>query len=63
MSDAFPGSKPFMVSADDAARRIQHGLERNRARISFPQPLAFGAWLLSVLPAAWSQAVVRRMGL
>ena len=62
MSDALPGPKPFMISADDAARRIQIGLARNRARISFPQPLAFGTWLLSVLPAAWSQAMVRRMG-
>jgi short-subunit dehydrogenase len=63
MSDAFAGAKPFMISADDAARRIQDGLARNRARISFPQPLAFGAWLLAVLPASWSQALVRRMRL
>lgn len=63
MSDAIPGPKPFMISADDAARRIRLGLSRNSARISFPQPLAFGGWLLSALPASWSQAIVRRTGL
>jgi short-subunit dehydrogenase len=62
MSDAFPGPRPFMISAEDAARRIQRGLARDRPRISFPQPLAFLSWLLCVMPEAWSQAVVKRMG-
>ncbi len=62
MSDAYPGPKPFMISADDAARRIQRDLARNRARIAFPFPLAQGSWLLSVLPASWSQAMLRWTG-
>lgn len=62
MSDAFPGTKPFMISAEEAAARIERGLAANRARIAFPQPLAFGAWLLAVLPAPLSQRLVRRLG-
>jgi short-subunit dehydrogenase len=62
MSDAFPGTRPFMITAEDAAERIERGLAANRARIAFPQPLAFGAWLLAVLPASVSQRLVRRVG-
>ena len=62
MSDRFPGSKPFLLSPDDAARRIKAGLARNQGRISFPLPLALGMWLLSVLPAAWSQWILRVLG-
>jgi short-subunit dehydrogenase len=59
MSDSFPGSKPFMISAQEAARRIEEGLARDRGRIAFPQPLAAGAWLLGALPAPLSQALAR----
>ena len=62
MSDRFPVSKPFLLSPGDAARRIKAGLARNQGRISFPLPLAFGMWLLSTLPAAWSQWILRRLG-
>jgi short-subunit dehydrogenase len=62
MSDRYPAAKPFMISAEDAAARIARGLARDQARIAFPQPLAFGAWLLSVMPAPWSQRIARRMG-
>ncbi|MEZ5448217.1 MAG: SDR family NAD(P)-dependent oxidoreductase [Thiolinea sp.] len=50
MSRQFSAPKPFMISAEHAARRIQRGLSRNRACISFPFPLNLGMWLLSVLP-------------
>jgi short-subunit dehydrogenase len=59
MSDAIPGAKPFMITAEDAARRIQKGLSRNQARISFPFPLNLGAWFLNILPAAVSQRLLR----
>jgi short-subunit dehydrogenase len=61
MSRGFPGSKPFMLSAPEAARVIRQGLVRDRARIAFPQPLALGTWLLAAMPAAWSGAIVRRL--
>jgi short-subunit dehydrogenase len=63
MSDQLPGPKLLLMSPEAAARRIQRGLERNEARISFPLPLAVGSWLLSVLPPAVSQSILRALGL
>jgi short-subunit dehydrogenase len=64
MTASLPGGrKPFLLTPADAAGRIARGLERNRARIAFPQPLASGAWLLGALPASWSEALVRRLRL
>lgn len=57
-----PGPKPFLWPADKAARFIQRGLARNRPRISFPFPLNFGTWWLSVLPPATSQRILRLIG-
>jgi short-subunit dehydrogenase len=58
MSDRLPVPKLFLMSAEAAARRIQRGLARNQARISFPLPLALGSWLLSVLPYALSRRLL-----
>ena len=57
-----PADKPFMLSPEGAAQRIKAGLAKNQARISFPFPLSFGMWLLAVLPAAWSQWLLRVLG-
>jgi short-subunit dehydrogenase len=62
MSDGFLGPKPWMLSPDRAALLIRRGLERNRARIAFPRVLAWGMWWLAVLPASWSQWLVRVLG-
>lgn len=62
MSDRFPGPKPFMMSAERAARIIRAGLDRGSARISFPRALAAGMWCLSVLPPDLSQWILRRLG-
>lgn len=56
-----PGPKPFLWPADRAARFIRAGLMRNCPRISFPFPLNLGAWLLSVLPPALSEKILRRI--
>jgi len=61
MSDGFPAAKPFMLQPDRAARIIERGLMRNRARISFPFPLSFAMWGLSVLPAAISERILRAL--
>ncbi len=61
LSAAFPGDKPMMLSADKAAQIIINGLEKNKANISFPFPLNFGTWLLSVIPARLSDWVLSRM--
>lgn len=41
---------PFLMDADRAARIMVRGLARNRGRIAFPWPMAFGAWLSAALP-------------
>ncbi|MDL4862830.1 SDR family NAD(P)-dependent oxidoreductase [Halomonas elongata] len=62
MCDAMPGPKPWEIDAPRAARRIAVGIERNRARISFPFPLNLGCWSLAVLPAGLSQRLLGLMG-
>jgi short-subunit dehydrogenase len=62
MERGFPGPKLFVWSAERAARVIQRRLARNPARISFPFPLDFGAWITAVLPAAISQRLIALMG-
>jgi len=62
MCDAMPGPKPFLWSPQRAARVIRRGLERDKARISFPFPLNLGVWFLAVLPADLSIRIVRRLG-
>jgi len=62
MCDDMPGPKPFLWSPERAAKAIRRGLERNRARISFPFPLNWGTWWLAVLPASVSTRIVRWLG-
>lgn len=62
MCDAMPGSKPFLWSPKRAAMAIHRGLVQDRARISFPFPLNWGAWWLAVLPASISIFIVRLLG-
>jgi short-subunit dehydrogenase len=62
MCDDMPGPKPFVWTPERAARVIQKGLARDKARISFPFPLNFGTWWLAVLPAAWSLRILRGLG-
>ena len=62
MCDEMPGPKPFLWPPERAARAIRRGLAKDRARISYPFPLNWGAWWLAVLPAAVSTRIVRWMG-
>jgi short-subunit dehydrogenase len=59
MCREMPGPKPFLWSADKAARYIKQGLLRNKPRISFPFPLDYGTWWLAVLPPSVSQFILR----
>jgi len=59
MSDAMLGPKPFLWSPEKAASVIQRGLQKNKARISFPFPLNLGTWFLATLPASCSIAILR----
>lgn len=56
------GPKPFLMAPEKAARYIKRGLTRNQARISFPFPLNFGTWWLSVLPSGISVRLLRLFG-
>ncbi|PQV49085.1 SDR family oxidoreductase [Paraburkholderia sp. BL21I4N1] len=58
MSDVFPGDKPFLWSAEKAAKHIQRKLQRGRAEIAFPGLLAFGMRLLPLLPAVVADAIL-----
>jgi short-subunit dehydrogenase len=62
MSDALRLPKPFLLTPEDAAARIQRGLERDQARISFPLPLAAGCWMLSALPPAAARGILALLG-
>lgn len=50
LSDQFPGTRPTMISAEQAAIMIAKGLDYNKAVIAFPFPLTWGMWFVSVLP-------------
>lgn len=62
MCDNMPGPKPFLWTPERAAKVIRRGLERDKARISFPFPLNWGTWWLAVLPASVSIRIVRWLG-
>lgn len=52
---------PFLMDADRAAAIIRRGLAANRARISFPWPMAAAVWLLQTLPPVWIDPLLRRL--
>lgn len=59
MCTDMPGPKPFLWSAEKAARYIKCGLARNQSRISFPFPLNLGTWFLAVLHPWISVRILR----
>lgn len=52
---------PFMIDADDAARRIRRGLEARRFEITFPRRLSYTLKLMQRLPYALYFPIIRRM--
>ncbi|MSP49766.1 MAG: SDR family NAD(P)-dependent oxidoreductase [Alphaproteobacteria bacterium] len=52
---------PFLMDAAGAARVIQRGLARNKARIAFPWPMAAAVWLLQALPPSLVDVLVARL--
>jgi hypothetical protein len=49
------------MEADRAAGIIRRGLAANRARIVFPRRLFAAAWLLALLPPAWTDPLLGRL--
>ncbi|PWQ95006.1 SDR family NAD(P)-dependent oxidoreductase [Leucothrix arctica] len=58
MSDQFTGSKPFMISPEQAAIKIKKGLDRHAKVISFPWVLSLGIRVLSCLPASIADRIM-----
>jgi short-subunit dehydrogenase len=54
------GGKPFVWSAQKAARHIRRRLDRGRPMIAFPWPLVLGIRLLSLAPAPLHNWIVGR---
>jgi short-subunit dehydrogenase len=50
MTGSYDSMKPFLIGAEDAARRIRRGLERRKAVIAFPWQLYVAARLQQLLP-------------
>ena len=59
MCHEMPGPKPFLWTAERAAAVICRRLAADCPRISFPFPLNFGCWLLSVIHPAIAQRILR----
>lgn len=62
MSDQFLCNKPFLMTPEKAAKIIQRGLQKNKARIAFPLLLNIGLRFLTVLPSAISDFILLQLG-
>lgn len=56
--NAFP--MPFLMDAEEAARRTLDGIARGRVRVAYPWRLYTVARLMGALPPAWLSALLRR---
>lgn len=61
MTDKNPFPMPLIMEAEKAAGIIKKGLEKNKARIAFPWPMVFLAWLLAALPPGWTDRLLTRV--
>jgi len=52
---------PFIIEADDAARRIMRGIRRGRFEITFPKRFTWWLKLMRVMPYFLYFAITRRM--
>jgi short-subunit dehydrogenase len=57
-ANTFP--MPLIMDAEAAARLIKRRLARQPARIAFPWPLYFGAWLAGALAPRFTERLLRR---
>ena len=60
MSRRYQGAKPFLISAEKAARIIKTGLQKNKPEITFPLILGLGIKMLDLLPARTGDFILRR---
>ncbi|MBY0335799.1 MAG: SDR family NAD(P)-dependent oxidoreductase [Acetobacteraceae bacterium] len=57
--NAFP--MPFLMDAEDAARRTLAGIAAGRVRVVYPWPLYAAARVVGALPPAWRAALFARL--
>jgi short-subunit dehydrogenase len=60
MTDRWQGPTPFLLSGEQAARRIKRGIDRGRRRVSFPWPLVVTMRFCDLAPAIIGDEIVRR---
>ncbi|WP_372623293.1 SDR family NAD(P)-dependent oxidoreductase [Falsiroseomonas sp.] len=56
-----PFPMPFLMDAEEAARRTLSGISRGRLRVAYPLPLYLMARLVGGLPPAWRNALIGRL--
>lgn len=56
-----PFPMPFLMSAEDAARRTLAGIARGRIRVAYPLPLYLMARLVGGMPAGWRNTLFGRL--
>lgn len=61
MTDVNDFPMPFIMKVDDAAKRIAHGLAKNKARIAFPRKLYWPLWWISCLSPVITDPVFSRL--
>jgi short-subunit dehydrogenase len=59
MTERWHGPTPFLMTLDRAASIVKHGVDRGRARITFPWLLALGLRLADLIPPALGDAILR----
>jgi short-subunit dehydrogenase len=52
---------PFLMDADEAARRTLAGLARGKTRIAYPWPTTMLARFAGSLPISWRAAIFSRL--
>jgi short-subunit dehydrogenase len=59
MTDRWHGPTPFLVSLDRMVAAIRHGVDRRRARVTFPRLLALGQQAADLLPPFVGDRIMR----
>ncbi|WP_237213584.1 SDR family NAD(P)-dependent oxidoreductase [Falsiroseomonas oryziterrae] len=56
-----PFPMPFLMDAEEAARRTLHGIAKGRLRVVYPWPLYRAARCVGALPPSWRNALFARL--
>jgi len=56
-----PFPMPFLMDAEEAARRTLHGIAKGRVRVVYPLPLYLAARCVGALPPSWRNALFARL--